>query len=325
MAVDVQLLQDAIKGFSERSILVIGDIILDQYTFGKVNRISPEAPVPILKRTRGEYRLGGAANVAYNAKELGAQVGLIGFVGNDDRRPVVQQILKSNDIDASGILIHENKPTVLKHRFVDGFTHQLLRVDDENKDNLTPDQEEALVKKVQEEIKKYEVVIFSDYDKGLFSKYVTAKLIEIIKEQKKPILADFKPSHRLGFKGVDVITPNLNEGIGLTHLEKPAAIGAKLVADFDCDIILTMGGKGMYGFSRKGPSYYFPAQQDLVVDVSGAGDTVIAVSALMLADGADFEHMVYLANKAGGAVVQKPGVATLSGVELTSILIAEEA
>ncbi len=312
----------AIASFEKKNILVIGDIMLDKYTFGEVSRISPEAPVPILRKTSEKFVPGGAGNVASNLASLGASVELCGVVGNDHNRDVLFDIFNEQGITTKNILVDTKRPTTFKHRFVSGVSHQLLRVDAEVTDELR-EEKNTLLTLVDNFIKDVDIVIFSDYAKGVFSEGLTKELIKIIKNANKKIIADIKPEHKAFFKGVDMITPNIKEAKEMTGLTDIGEMGEKLIKYFGCDVLLTRSEEGMSLFAKNGTRKDFPTKKIRVFDVSGAGDTVVAAIALGIVGGLKLEDAVFLANYAGGVVVQQPGTKAITKEELQSAVQQE--
>jgi rfaE bifunctional protein kinase chain/domain len=314
-------LRRAIKQFAGKGILVVGDIMLDQYTYGEVTRMSPEAPVPILHKLEENFVLGGAANVANNAAALGARVTLCGFVGDDSRKTKILELLKKNRISAAGVLDFTTRPTILKHRLV-AAGHQLLRVDDEVVKSLDTDEEDRLITTVKRLLPACEAIIFSDYAKGALSERAVAEIIKLGKKGHKLIVADLKPSNKKIFYGVDVITPNVKEGMEMTGSITLEEIGPQLVKDFNASVVLTMGENGIYVFEKAKPAKHLPSRKVKVFDVSGAGDTVVAVVALGMVCDLNLAEAAHLGNLAGEIVVQKFGTATLSAEELLSALVS---
>ncbi len=314
---------DNIKGvisrFGDKKVLVVGDVMLDQYTFGDVTRISPEAPIQIVKKTKESFTLGGAANVANNLAALGAKPILCGVIGNDYSGKVFMDLLRDRGIDGSGIFVHDSKPTIVKHRVVSGG-YQLLRIDDEDTSGLGPDVEKGFFSKIEPSIAKSDIVILSDYAKGAFSKNVVAGVLSAAKKYGKKVLADFKPQNKNIFVGADLISPNLKEAKEMSGFDKIEEIGPALVNHFNADVLVTRGADGITIFRRDKSSVHIPGKKVEVFDVSGAGDTTIATTALALASGLDLETAARFANAAGGIVVQKPGTATLTSEELLSAL-----
>ena len=295
-------------------VLVVGDVMLDRYWFGEVSRISPEAPVPVVKVERSEERPGGAANVARNIAALGAQTALLSVVGADEAGAALAQLLADSAIDAS---LHEDPQlsTTVKLRVL-GRQQQLLRIDFEN----WPAHEvlQAKLAEFEQRIRHCDVVILSDYGKGGLTHI--AEMISIAREHKKPVLVDPKGDDYMRYAGASIITPNraeLREVVGRwTSEEDLAARVARLRAELRLDaLLLTRSEEGMTLFAEEGTTHE-PAQAREVYDVSGAGDTVIATLAVMLASGQGMPAAMRWANRAAGVVVGKLGTATCSIDEL---------
>ncbi|HXF46388.1 MAG TPA: D-glycero-beta-D-manno-heptose-7-phosphate kinase [Burkholderiaceae bacterium] len=295
-------------------ILVVGDVMLDRYWFGEVERISPEAPVPVVRIQRTEERLGGAANVARNVVALGARAGLLTVVGDDEAGRALVRLL-----DASGIVPYAHTDaqmaTTVKLRVI-GRRQQMLRADFETQ----PDGEVLLAKLGEYEalLPDYDLVILSDYGKGGLTHI--GRMIELARAAGKPVLVDPKGDDYSRYAGATIVTPNraeLREVVGrwrsetdlherAQRLRRELALGA---------LLLTRSEEGMTLFTDDG-AWSVPAQAREVFDVSGAGDTVIATLGVMLAAGAPLQQAVEAANRAGGIVVGKLGTATVSFDEL---------
>ena len=308
----------AIDRFLNHKVMVMGDIMLDHYTFGEISHISSEAPVLVVKKSKDDFFLGGAANVANNLVTLGAEVSLCGFVGSDWRRDTILKLLNEKGIRNQAVFVSK-RPTTLKHRLVIG-KHQVLRLDDESTENFGPEEEQKLISAVEFEIKNCDAVILSDYNKGLFSPVLTQAVIRLAGANQKRIIADVKPKNKEFFRGVDVITPNLKEGKEMTGANDVLGIGKKLLDDFGADVVLTLGEKGIHTFEKNGVAEHLPAMKADVFDITGAGDTVVAALTLSLLSQLSLVKAAKLANYAGGVVVQKYGTATLSLEELKSTL-----
>ncbi|BEV16999.1 D-glycero-beta-D-manno-heptose-7-phosphate kinase [Herbaspirillum sp. DW155] len=295
-------------------ILIVGDVMLDRYWFGEVNRISPEAPVPVVRVERKEERLGGAANVARNTASLGAQTALLGVTGDDEPARVMQSMLGE-----MGIRSHLNRDasisTIVKLRVI-GRQQQLVRIDFEEaptdtvlRDKLT--QFNSLVA-------DYDVIIFSDYAKG--SLVNVAEMIATAKKLGKRILVDPKGDDFARYAGASVLTPNKSELVRIVgqwkNEEDLTARAQKLRAELNLEaLLLTRSEEGM-SLYREGEVTHFPTMAREVYDVSGAGDTVIGTLAVMLGAGASLVDAVTMANRAGGIVVGKLGTATVTCEEL---------
>lgn len=299
---------------SKARVLVVGDVMLDRYWFGEVSRISPEAPVPVVKVERSEERPGGAANVARNIAALGARAGLLSVVGADEAGQALAKLLADSDIDAS---LHEDLQlnTTVKLRVI-GRQQQLLRIDFEN----WPAHEvlQAKLAEFQQRIESCDAVILSDYGKGGLTHI--GEMIRIARAHGKPVLVDPKGDDWARYAGVSIITPNraeLREVVGRwTSEEDLAARVGKLRAELGLDaLLLTRSEEGMTLFAAGGATHE-PALAREVYDVSGAGDTVIATLAVMLASGATLADAMRWANRAAGVVVGKLGTATCSIEEL---------
>lgn len=309
-------IKGVVEKFKEKRILIIGDVMLDKFTHGEVTRISPEAPVPVLRKTDEKFFPGGAANVAYNISSLGARAILCGVVGEDSDKDILLKILEERNIETSMVLTVPARPTTTKHRFLSG-SNQILRLDNEVVENLSVEIEYRLLKFIKRAIKSCDGVVLSDYAKGLFSLNLTQKIIEMVKKQGKKVIADIKPVNKELFMGVDLVKPNLKEAREMTGQVTLQEIGEALVGYFKSDVIVTQGAEGMSIFTLS-KAFNVPTKKIKVFDVSGAGDTVMAVVALGLVSGLSLEDVATMANYAGGIVVQKPGTATVTAEELLS-------
>lgn len=292
--------------------------MLDRYTTGDISRLSPEAPAPVVLKRHERSVPGGAANVACNVASLGGTAILAGVIGNDADGAELLALLRAQKINCDGVVTEDSRPTTVKHRIMAGDRHQIMRVDSESTDPLMAEVGSRLLEAVAQGILSADIVVFSDYAKGVFSRDVAMRLISAAHASGKRMIADFKPANREYFLGVDVIEPNLKEAREMAGEIDPDAAGRRLADICGADVVLTMGGDGMGVFRRDGSSQRLPGEKVPVVDVSGAGDTVLATLALALAEGMDLLDAASLANRAGAAVVQKPGTATLSREEVLS-------
>jgi rfaE bifunctional protein kinase chain/domain len=295
-------------------LLVVGDVMLDRYWFGEVERISPEAPVPVVRVRETEERLGGAANVARNVTAVGARAGLLTVVGDDEAGRSLVQLLNTSDI-ASHAQIDAKLATTVKLRVV-GRQQQMVRVDFES----VPDSEVLLAKldEFTALLPQYDLVVLSDYGKGGLTHI--ARMIELARAAGKPILVDPKGDDYSRYAGATVVTPNraeLREVVGRWKSEADLEARAqKLRRELNLQaLLLTRSEEGMTLFADDG-SWSVPAQAREVFDVSGAGDTVIATLGVAMAAGMPLRDAVALANRAGGIVVGKLGTATVSYEEL---------
>ena len=299
-------------------LLVVGDVMLDRYWFGEVNRISPEAPVPVVKVERQEERLGGAANVARNATSLGAVTALLSVVGDDDAGRTLSRLLEEGQIDA-GLHVDPELDTIVKLRVI-GRQQQLLRIDFE-----TPPSHEILQAKLadfERRVADADVVILSDYGKGGLTHI--AEMIRIARAADKPVLVDPKGDEWEKYAGATVITPNrgeLKQVVGNWKTEEELAAKAqRLRGELGLEALLvTRSEEGMTLFID-GETHHQAALAREVYDVSGAGDTVIATLAVMVAAGADWGEAIRVANIAAGIVVGKLGTAVVTRDEIAHAL-----
>ena len=295
-------------------VLVVGDVMLDRYWFGEVERISPEAPVPVVHVAKREDRLGGAANVARNAAALGAQVTLVGLVGEDEAAARVNTLVGEAGVQAH-LVADAHHPTTLKMRVL-GRQQQLLRIDFEEKP--TPGLLESLAERVAPLLAQHDVVVFSDYAKGALAQVET--LIAMAREKRLPILVDPKGSNYQRYRGATLVTPNRSEmqqAVGQWQTESELSERAQaLRAELELEALLvTRSEQGMTLFTESG-SDHVDAQAHEVFDVSGAGDTVLATLAVMRAAGVPWAESMRWANRAGGIVVGKLGTSIVTAGEL---------
>lgn len=309
-----------IAGMRGRRMLVIGDLMIDEWIWGTVSRISPEAPVPVVAVNNHSFTLGGAGNVANNLRALDAEVGFVGTVGNDAFANDVRRMLRDEQVDDAGVFALSDRPTTRKTRVV-AHNQQVVRADWESTGDLAAADRARIVSFVRERAAECDAVILSDYAKGLLTRDVveaafTAPLV----------LADPKPQNLDLFIGVTCVAPNANEasaasGIAIVDDASLERAGARLLQRLQCRyVVITRGEHGMSLFGRDGERLHIPSVARTVFDVSGAGDTVIAVLSLALAAGAPIDVAMQLANYAAGAVVEKLGTATASGDEILALV-----
>jgi D-beta-D-heptose 7-phosphate kinase/D-beta-D-heptose 1-phosphate adenosyltransferase len=318
-------------GFGHLKVLVIGDIMLDRYIHGEVERISPEAPVPVIRHAQRYERAGGAANVAMNLAGLGCQTFLSGFWGNDAEQGELLAILDRAGIDTVGV-VSSSLPTISKTRIV-GRMQQLLRLDIESRDLPPILEAQRLLQRTTELVSKVHAVVLSDYAKGALSNELCEAVIRAAHTAGIPILADPKTPDFSKYSGATSVCPNLGElsqatGIAAHRTEELLAAGQALIAEHDLQFLtVTMSEKGISVLrpvpeSSEGRSgvYHSPARAREVFDVSGAGDTVIATLTACLAAGLQIESAVELANLAAGIVVGKVGTVPIASHELVAAL-----
>ncbi len=319
---------EKLEAIDRPRVLVVGDVIADRYVFGSVDRISPEAPIQVLAVGREEFRVGGAGNVACNLAGLGAEVALVGTVGDDETGRTLRAQVAPLVGGGEGLVTDTGKPTIEKTRMV-ASAQQVLRVDREDSRPLGEAAESEILRRVEAELPKAELVVLSDYGKGLLTDRVLRAVIEGARSRGIRTLVDPKGIDFAKYRGASLITPNRLEaervtGLSLDSDENLQAAGARLVDEVDLEAaIITLGAKGIRVHPREGDPFQIEAKARAVFDVTGAGDTVVAVLALSLGGGADLRDAIRLANTAAGIVVGKVGTATVTRAEIVSRLAEE--
>jgi D-beta-D-heptose 7-phosphate kinase/D-beta-D-heptose 1-phosphate adenosyltransferase len=319
-SVSVERLSEVVSGFSNCTIAVIGDLILDEFVWGNVERISPEAPVPVVEVTRESEHLGGAANVALNLTGLGAKVDLVGVVGKDLAAERLSERLVSCGMSIDSVVRDSERRTTIKTRIV-AHHQQVCRTDRETKKNLPPTIREKVIDCAREAIAKADAVILSDYGKGVLSDEISALLIEYCREKSKFVAVDPKVNDFSHYGQASIITPNkweaeLASGVSISDDASLEQAGKKILRITSAhDVLITRGHEGMSLISAEG-RLDIPTVAREVFDVTGAGDTVIATLALGVAAGATVHEAAVLANHAAGVVVGKLGTASASINEL---------
>ncbi len=309
-----------ISAFSGKRVLVLGDVMLDEFIWGKVRRISPEAPVPVVEVSNETYHLGGAGNVAANIKALGGFPVPVGLIGQDLAAERLIELLKTEGIEASGLLTAPGRPTTVKTRIV-AHSQQIVRADRESKAPLSPETSSALAAAVSGWLPSIGAIIVSDYDKGVVNRAVLNSVLPAARRARVPVLLDPKVHHADYYKPITLITPNHREaelltGMSIENEDHLEIAGRKLLETFECPYaLITRGEEGMSLFFPGG-SHHLPTFAREVFDVTGAGDTVIATLALAQAGGATMEESAVLANHTAGLVVGKVGTATVGPAEL---------
>ena len=315
-----------ISRFTDAKILVIGDLILDEFIWGTVSRISPEAPVPVVWVRRESYMPGGSCNVANNIISLGGKVSLAGVIGDDDKGAILKGELESKGADTSGVVVDENRKTILKTRVV-AHHQQVVRIDKESMEPLSEHLLSRLIPIVKERIADVDAVIIEDYGKGVITPRLLKEVVPLARRLKKIVAVDPKEEHFSYYKGVSLITPNIAEAkkaSGMEIEDQPSLFraGEKILKKLNCGILLvTLGENGMCVFTRGSRPRHIPTIAQEVFDVSGAGDTVIAAYTLALVSGADPIQSAHIANCAAGIVVGKIGTATVTPEELLDRMV----
>ena len=321
-------LQDLIKSFESKSILVIGDLMLDEFIWGNVKRISPEAPVPVVEVVRESYFPGGAANVARNLREFAKDVRVLGIIGTDPHAEKLKAVLAGEGINLDYVHQDPAYQTIIKTRII-AKNQQVVRVDRESKVGLSPAQIQQTLLHLEEILPQVDAVIVEDYAKGLVRQTLADTIAPMVARAGKILAIDPNPENLLDWKGVTVMKPNRVEAIAaagrpLTDPVEPVQddqalmeVGRLLLQKWDADnLLITLGEQGMVLFPRDGQPYYAPTRAREVFDVSGAGDTVIALFTMALCSGATPAEAAEISNHGSGVVVGKLGTATVSPHEL---------
>lgn len=320
-------IDNLLKEFKSKTILIVGDVMVDEYLWGGVSRISPEAPVPVVSCTQREHRMGGAANVAINIKALGANPVMCSVIGKDEIGEIYRKLLKKRGMTDRGILSSDKRKTTVKTRVIGNHQH-LIRIDHELTDFLDNELEQLLIDKIQETLGLLEVdaIIFQDYDKGVLAKRVIREVINFANAHSIPTLVDPKKRSFLDYWDVTFFKPNfkeLTEGLNLT-LDKSDEDGIEsAVKDLHSEksiknVMVTLSEKGVFVSDGKNTKT-IPAEERDIADVSGAGDTVISVAALCISSGLSVFQAATLSNIAGGLVCEKVGV-----IPITPEMLLEE-
>ena len=308
------------KKFGKTGILVIGDLMVDQYIWGKVKRISPEAPVPVVEVTKENLLLGGAANVAHNLQSLGGKVFIAGTIGRDDTGKILTNKLIEKGFNTNGIIIDSERHTTVKTRVI-AHSQQVVRFDREIKSDISRSTSSLLLEYVRSCLPHIKGIIISDYCKGLITKSLVKKIVEITRS-KVFIATDPKIGHFNYYKNLSLLTPNLNEasfGSGIDIKDKKTLIdaGRELLKKLNCkSLIITRGDEGMTIFEKNNRITHIPTCAREVYDVSGAGDTVIATLTLCHSAGLSLKEAAVIANHAAGIVVGKMGTAVTNQKEI---------
>lgn len=318
---DKDRIKEILNKFSNKTIFVVGDIVMDQYIWGKVSRISPEAPVPVVDVIEENFLLGGAANVLNNIVSLGGKALISGVIGHDDVGRKIIHELRVRKIDTSGIIVESDRPTTLKTRIV-AHSQQVVRYDREKRDDINSSSKKVIKEYLKEKLPEIDALIISDYCKGVVTKGLVSEIISLLNSRGLPVLADPKVGHFDLYEGLTLITPNTAEasagsGIPIINNKSLEMAGKSLIEKLRCKaVLITRGEEGMTLIEDNGEITYIPAVAKKVFDVTGAGDTVIGVMTLAIAAGATMKEAAEIANHAAGIVVGKVGTAVVEMEEL---------
>jgi rfaE bifunctional protein kinase chain/domain len=325
---DNKKIKEAFDSFYKLNVLIIGDVMVDSYLWGKVERISPEAPVPVVNVNKRENRFGGAANVAMNIKSLGANPIMCSVIGKDDRSRDFYELIEKAGLSKEGIIGSSKRVTTTKFRVI-GNNMQMLRVDEETTTELESKETEQLVKKISDIInkKKIAAIIFQDYDKGVITNELIKKVSVLANKNNIPIIVDPKKKNFSNYTRVTLFKPNLKElregiksDISLKDMKLFTKSCEKFMTENKFEILMiTLSESGVFICFRKNGDLFsklIPAHVRNIADVSGAGDTVISVAAVCIATGLDAVETAMISNLAGGLVCEEPGVVPINKTKL---------
>lgn len=316
-----QSLEEIFEAFNDLTVLVIGDIMLDSYIWGTVDRISPEAPVPIVRVRKRDFRLGGAANVALNIQALGAKPVLCALVGEDDSGSKLLGCLEQQGMESDGIVVSKNRPTTVKTRVIASHQH-VVRVDEESDVELGADEEKQLLGQIRDLLPRCNAIIFEDYDKGVISPSLIEKTVALAKSANIPVIVDPKKRNFLAYHGVTLFKPNLKELREGLKIEVDAAdqkqiekAVTQLKEKLSADVMVTLSEHGVY-IDHQNVKVKLDAHKREIADVSGAGDTVVGIAGLCVALGLEPKLVAGLSNLGGGLVCEHTGVVPIDKAEL---------
>lgn len=312
------------KEFKQKKIIVLGDVMIDAYLSGSVDRVSPEAPVPIINLAQSEERLGGAANVALNLISLGAKVSVASVIGKDEEANTMLHLLDEKTIGTKGILQSQNRKTTVKTRVI-GNHQQLARIDQEQTDDILLEEEDLLIDRIEKLLQEgQDALIFQDYNKGVLTASIIKRVIALAKRYNVITTVDPKHKNFFAYKGVTLFKPNLKElSVGVqqdidfeNQPEQFEDAVNHLKSQIHPDILfVTLSEHGVY-IEDKNKNYHIPAQKRTITDVSGAGDTVISVATLCLCLKFNIRTVAEIANMAGGIVCEYRGVVAINAHQL---------
>ncbi|RLB44336.1 MAG: D-glycero-beta-D-manno-heptose-7-phosphate kinase [Deltaproteobacteria bacterium] len=327
--IDKGKLLAALERFSSAKIAVVGDIILDQYIWGSVSRISPEAPVPVVEVAKETKMLGGAANVISNLVALGAEPVLYGVIGDDQTGEEILSMMRDIGLSTDSILVEAGRSTSIKTRII-AHNQQVVRFDKESRRPIADEVMQQILDIASQAVAETDIILISDYGKGVVSRELVKGLKALTEKLEVPIAVDPKTGNFACYQGVEIITPNNDEASGYCRFniegeETLLKAGEVILQELDCNaVLITQGKDGMTLFERGGTVTHISAVAKEVYDVTGAGDTVIATLCLGVAAGLDLVSSSLIANFAGGIVVGKVGTSVVSTEELRAAIMTYE-
>ncbi|MCP4404416.1 MAG: D-glycero-beta-D-manno-heptose-7-phosphate kinase [bacterium] len=324
--IQIERLHALIERFHDTAVLVIGDVMIDEYIWGKVSRISPEAPVPILDMVSESQRLGGSANVLNNIHSLGGKPHLCSVIGNDTTGKRLKESLQGIGVNTDTLIVDSTRPTTRKTRLI-AHHQQVARLDRESREDIRWEDTQHIIEMTTRMLPEIDGIIIEDYGKGVVTGELVREVVALATQQDKIVAVDPKTSHFDRYSGVSVITPNHHEAGASLHItldnhERLLLAGKQLLEKLQSDyVLITRGEEGMSLFEQQSRMVtHVPTMAQEVYDVTGAGDTVIAALTLGLASGGNPADAVLLSNAAAGVVVGKVGTATSNLEELQTVL-----
>jgi rfaE bifunctional protein kinase chain/domain len=326
--IDQKRLDQIFDGFSGKRIMVVGDLMIDEYIIGHVSRISPEAPVPVIEVAEESHRLGGAANVALNISSLGLEPIMVGVIGDDLAGEKLIHRFEKRNVNPVGVVKITNRPTTVKTRII-GDSQHIARVDKELNTYLGPDEEKLLSEKVLEIIDSVDAVILQDYNKGVLTENLISLIIKKANEYAKIITVDPKFKNFLNYQNVTLFKPNMKEteealAIKVSNDEDLSNAGSSLIQKLKAKaVLITRGAQGMSLFESDSTETHVESKVHEVADVSGAGDTVISTLTAALASGGNFKEAATLANFAAGIVCEYVGIVPVEKEKLYKVCLGQ--
>lgn len=314
-------MNEIINSFNGTNILAIGDLMIDQYLFGTVTRISPEAPVPIVNINKEVIELGGAANAVNNINSLGGIVEAIGVIGKEDAGRTLLNLLEERNVNIDGIILSDERPTTVKTRII-GNGSQIVRLDKETRKTIGTETSDEIIEYIRNRIKKYDGILISDYDKGLITPYLLSKLIPLANSHNISVIVNSKIENLMYYKNVTIIISDLDkvaQAVGIKPINETSIrnIGQWMLTHLDCKgVLITRGKKGMTVFDKEGNVKHISIAAKEVSDITGVEDAITGVMALAAANGADMIYSAIIANAAATVVLGKKGTHAISKEEL---------
>lgn len=304
------------KSFNSKKVLIVGDAMIDAYMWGEINRDSPEAPVPVVEINKHENRLGGAANVARNIKSLEGEAILCSVIGNDDKGILFKKLMRKENLSTTGIISSKKRKTTVKTRVIANNKHQ-IRIDEESSQDIKD--EKILISKIKSLISSIDIIILQDYNKGVLTKKVIKSVIKIAIDNNIPTIVDPKTKNYDAFKRCTIFKPNLKEmkqgmdiEFDIKNIKEVKSATSTLRTRLNTEgVLLTLSEKGIC-IQTKEKFSHFPVFTRNIIDVSGAGDTVIAIASLCLTNNINYEYISMIANLAGGLVCEEVGVVPIN-------------